>query len=94
MKPILYNWHGKIRAMLKACPYDLTESALYLQSLKMPEETQWASALEHMPQLGVLMLLLMVTLLSEALYAMHSCLCTQKCTPHSACSGCLRLTLS
>ena len=55
--------HHQICAILVSRPHDLTERTIYLQSLRMPEETLWASALEHMPQLGALMLLLMATVL-------------------------------
>ena len=43
----------------------------------MPEETLWASALVHMLQLGALMQLLMVRLLSKALHPVHSYQCTR-----------------
>ena len=63
MEPTLCYMHYHICAMLKSRPHDLTGRTLYLQSLRMPEGTLWASAQEHMPQLGALMLPLMVTLL-------------------------------
>ena len=63
MEPTLCYMHHHICAVLKLCPHDVTGRTLYLQSLRMPEGTLWASALEHMPQLGALMLPLMVTLL-------------------------------
>ena len=63
MEPSLCKMHHKICAMPDSRPHGLTERTLYLQSPRMPEETLWASALEHMPQLGALTLLLMVRLL-------------------------------